>query len=130
MSNYQVRTLPEKTLLNLEALATTVENAEIAIEDVEKMLSNFQLDNLHTSRCKSFVFCNIGVSCQQVNNNMLQLLPFSSIKFLLFFFTIQRCSTTCLISYIPLNFPLCSLPRFSLSNSSYFCPFSELSFQT
>ncbi|XP_074626106.1 uncharacterized protein LOC141884261 isoform X1 [Acropora palmata] len=48
LSNYQVRTLPEKTLLNLEALATTVENAEIAIEDVEKMLSNFQLDNLHT----------------------------------------------------------------------------------
>lgn len=48
LSNYQVRTLPEKTLLNLEAQATTVENAEIAIEDVEKMLSNFQLDNLHT----------------------------------------------------------------------------------
>ena len=52
MSDYQVRTLPEKTLLNLEALATTVENAEIAIEDVEKMLSNFQLDNLHTSKFK------------------------------------------------------------------------------
>lgn len=48
LSNYQVRTLPEKTLLNLEANATTVENAEIAIEDVEKMLSNFQLDNLHS----------------------------------------------------------------------------------
>ena len=49
LTNYQVRTLPEKTLLNLEANATTVENAEIAIEDVDKMLSNFQLDNLHTS---------------------------------------------------------------------------------
>ena len=49
LTNYQVRTLPEKTLLNLEANATAVENAEIAIEDVDKMLSNFQLDNLHTS---------------------------------------------------------------------------------
>ena len=49
LTNYQVRTLPEKTLLNLEAMATTVENAEIAIEDVDKRLSNFQLDNLHTS---------------------------------------------------------------------------------
>lgn len=49
LTNYQVRTLPEKTLLNLEASATSVENAEIAIEDVDKMLSNFQLDNLHTS---------------------------------------------------------------------------------
>lgn len=50
LTNYQVRTLPEKTLLNLEANATAVENAEIAIEDVDKMLSNFQLDNLHTSK--------------------------------------------------------------------------------
>lgn len=49
LTNYQVRTLPEKTLLNLEANATAVENAEIAIEDVDKILSNFQLDNLHTS---------------------------------------------------------------------------------
>ena len=62
LTNYQVRTLPEKTLLNLEASATSVENAEIAIEDVDKMLSNFQLDNLHTSEflwkyctcCKGF----------------------------------------------------------------------------
>ena len=56
LSNYQVRTLPEKTLLNLEANATTVENAEIAIEDVEKMLSNFQLDNLHSSKFKGHVY--------------------------------------------------------------------------
>ena len=54
LTNYQVRTLPEKTLLNLEANATTVENAEIAIEDVDKRLSNFQLDNLHTSKLKDF----------------------------------------------------------------------------
>ena len=50
LSNYQVRTLPEKTLLNLDASASTVENAEIAIEDVDRRLSNFQLDNLHTSK--------------------------------------------------------------------------------
>lgn len=100
MSNYQVRTLPEKTLLNLEALATTVENAEIAIEDVEKMLSNFQLDNLHTSRCKSFVFCNIGVSWKQVNNNMLQLLDHFPVLSFSYFYTIHRCTTTCPISHI------------------------------
>ena len=50
LTNYQVRTLPEKALLNLEAGAVTVENAEIAIEDVDRRLSNFQLDNLHTSK--------------------------------------------------------------------------------
>ena len=54
LTNYQVRTLPEKTLLNLEANATAVENAEIAIEDVDKMLSNFQLDNLHTSEFDNY----------------------------------------------------------------------------
>lgn len=60
LTNYQVRTLPEKQLLNLEASAASVENAEIAIEDVEKMLSNFQLDNLHTS--KFSLQNSIGVS--------------------------------------------------------------------
>ena len=65
LTNYQVRSLPEKALLNLEANAASVENAEIAIEDVDRRLSNFQLDNLHISKfidrksIKAFCLCSV-----------------------------------------------------------------------
>ncbi|KAK3731916.1 hypothetical protein QZH41_016963 [Actinostola sp. cb2023] len=47
LDNYQVRELPGKTITNLDAKATCVEYSEIAIEDVERKLSNFELDNIH-----------------------------------------------------------------------------------
>ena len=50
LQNIQVRVLPQKTLINLDASATTVENGEIAIEDGDRRLSNFELDNLHRSK--------------------------------------------------------------------------------
>ncbi|KXJ20119.1 hypothetical protein AC249_AIPGENE10394 [Exaiptasia diaphana] len=48
LENYQVRELPGKTITNLDAKATCVEYSEIAIEDVERKLSNFELDNIHS----------------------------------------------------------------------------------
>jgi len=50
LENYQVRELPGKTITNLDAKATCVEYSEIAIEDVERKLSNFELDNIHASK--------------------------------------------------------------------------------
>ncbi|XP_031555528.1 rho guanine nucleotide exchange factor 38-like [Actinia tenebrosa] len=47
LENYQVRELPGKTLADLNAKASSVENSEIAIEDVERRMSNFELDNIH-----------------------------------------------------------------------------------
>lgn len=74
LTNYQVRTLPEKTLLNLEANATAVENAEIAIEDVDKMLSNFQLDNLHTIKDDRLRCVKELVYAEEVYNDCLKSL--------------------------------------------------------
>lgn len=74
LTNYQVRTLPEKTLLNLEANATTVENAEIAIEDVDKRLSNFQLDNLHTIKDDRLRCVKELVYAEEVYNECLKSL--------------------------------------------------------
>ncbi|KAJ7385648.1 hypothetical protein OS493_013674 [Desmophyllum pertusum] len=74
LTNYQVRTLPEKTLLNLEASATAVENAEIAIEDVDKRLSNFQLDNLHTIKDARLRCVKELVYAEEVYNDCLKSL--------------------------------------------------------
>lgn len=58
LENYQVRELPAKTIANLDAKASCLENSEIAIEDVERRMSNFELDNIHASKffslCSSF----------------------------------------------------------------------------
>ncbi|XP_032235343.1 uncharacterized protein LOC5510315 isoform X1 [Nematostella vectensis] len=47
-NNYQVRELPSKNILNLDANALGIENSEIAIEDVDRRMSNFELDNVHS----------------------------------------------------------------------------------
>jgi hypothetical protein len=50
LENYQVRELPGKTVANLDAKASCIENSEIAIEDIERRMSNFELDNIHLSK--------------------------------------------------------------------------------
>ena len=49
LHNVQVRVLPQKKLISLDASAVAVENGEVAIEDGDRRLSNFELDNLYTS---------------------------------------------------------------------------------
>ena len=55
LDTIQVRTLPGKSPVNLDAAATTVENGEIAIENSERKLSNFELDNVYKSKFCYFV---------------------------------------------------------------------------